>query len=109
MLSSTVVPGSVRIVTGTWTGTAPSIEQLSLNTAACVWKLNTTSDETEAASVQFSIRDLAQVEEFSPIVKLEPASIGGSAVCAVPEPGAMSFMLVGLALRARRRRGEEEQ
>lgn len=52
--------GSLRIATGTWTGNAPSIEQLSVNTKASVWKLNhPTGTENEIATLQFALRDIA--------------------------------------------------
>jgi len=55
--------GSVRIATGTWTGSIlPSIEQLSVNTKASVWKLaHPTGTENEIATLQFAARDLIPV------------------------------------------------
>src|SRR5258706_9027620 len=54
-----LAPGSIRLLTGTWTGAVPNIEQLSVNTKASVWKLNTTTDQSEVATLQFAFRDLA--------------------------------------------------
>lgn len=69
-----VAPGSVRIATGSWTGVAPSIEQLSVNTKASVWKLaHPTGTENELATLQFAFRDLvATAVKFS----LEAAGTG---------------------------------
>ena len=52
--------GSARIATGTWTGSIlPSIEQLSVNTKASVWKLNhPNGNENEIATLQFAFRDI---------------------------------------------------
>jgi hypothetical protein len=55
-----LAPGSARLLTGTWTGVAPSIEQLSVNTKASVWKLNTTTDQSEVATLQFRVRDTVE-------------------------------------------------
>ena len=55
-----IIPaGSVRVATGSWTGTAPSIENLSVNTKASVWKVShPTNTENEIATLQFAFRDL---------------------------------------------------
>jgi len=59
-LSGGLAPGSIRLATGTWTGsTVPSIEQLSVNTKASVWKLShPAGTENEIATLQFAVRDL---------------------------------------------------
>jgi hypothetical protein len=54
--------GSLRIATGTWTGAAPSIETLSVNTKASVWKLNhPNGTENEIATLAFAFRDIVPV------------------------------------------------
>jgi hypothetical protein len=60
-LTGGLAPGSVRIATGTWTGSIlPSIEQSSVNTKVSVWKLShPTGTENEVATLQFAVRDLA--------------------------------------------------
>jgi len=57
-LSPTVPAGAVRIASGTWTGTMPSIQTASVNTKASVWKLGTTTDQSEVATLQFAFRDI---------------------------------------------------
>jgi hypothetical protein len=58
--SFTLPAGTVRIATGSWTGAVPSIQQLSVNTKASVWKLNhPNGTENEIATLQFALRDLA--------------------------------------------------
>jgi len=56
----TIPAGSIRIATGTWTGSIlPSIETASVNTKASVWKLShPTGTENEIATLQFAVRDL---------------------------------------------------
>jgi hypothetical protein len=55
-------PGSGRLLTGTWTGTAPSIQTTSVNTKASVWKLSHPNNtENEVATLQFVTRDLTPV------------------------------------------------
>jgi hypothetical protein len=55
-----IVPqGSIRIATGTYSGTAPGIETSSVNTKASVWKLNHPAGETELATLEFRVPSLA--------------------------------------------------
>jgi hypothetical protein len=52
----TLPAGSARLATGAWTGsTAPSIDTASVNSKASVWKLNTTTDQNEIATLNFAL------------------------------------------------------
>jgi hypothetical protein len=107
MPSSTILPGSVRIATGTWTGTMPSIQTASVNTKACVWKLNTTTDQTEAPTIQFAFRDLAVPEgagQLAASMTSEPIQIAAGGVCSVPEPIFGTLLLAVAMFLAPRRR-----
>jgi len=77
-----IIPaGSVRIATGTWTGTAPSIETLSVNTKASVWKLShPAGTENEIATLQFAFRDLAggATASVGPTATNANQAVGGS-------------------------------
>jgi len=58
-----IIPaGSIRIATGSWTGTLDKttfIEQASVNTKASVWKLSHPNNtENDIATLQFAFRDL---------------------------------------------------
>jgi len=81
-LTGGLAPGSIRIATGTWTGTTPpSIEQLSVNSKASVWKLaHPTGTENEIATLQFALRDLAGGDTVSlnGTLKGQNQAVGGS-------------------------------
>jgi len=74
--------GSARIATGSWTGTAPSIDQLSVNTKASVWKLselnNPKGTQSEIASLNFALRDITPAA--APAVSLT-ATVPGGGTC----------------------------
>jgi hypothetical protein len=70
-----VPAGSLRIATGTWTGTAPSIEQLSANTKANVWKLDhPNGTENEPATLAFVTRNF--VVDCFPYAALNGTPLG---------------------------------
>jgi len=73
-----IVPaGAIRIATGNWTGTAPSIENLSVNTKASVWKLNELNNpkatQNDIALLDFKFRDLG-----GPPPGLDTVSLNGT-------------------------------
>jgi len=73
--------GTLRIATGTWTGTAPSFEQLSVNTSARVWKLNRPSEfDNDLAQLQFATRNLLTVDCFDTATLNGPLSGSNQAV-----------------------------
>jgi len=81
--ASVIVPaGSVRIATGSWTGAAPSIEQLSVNTKASVWKVSHPNNtENDIATLQFAFRDLAgggPATSLTGVVSNPNQAVGGS-------------------------------
>jgi hypothetical protein len=79
--STTVIPtncaalpaGSVRLATGSWTGARPTIDALSVNTKASVWKVShPNGNENEIANLQISYTDCLELPS--------PFALGSSAV-----------------------------
>ena len=92
---------------GTWSGSSlPNFDVTSGNNQACVWTLNGTGREIEAATVLVAYRNpVIPVidEQFLSAMTMETSALGAAAVCGVPEPG-VSAVLAGVAAFAARGR-----